>query len=314
MQFNHPARTLVLVWAALLLLFTTTTMTQMTALPIRLVTFNIRYAATSLDHAERPWAERAPLVVGLLRDAAAAAAARDPPAETVIGLQEVLRAQLDDVKAGLGPEWAHLGVGRDDGADAGEFNPLLYRPAALRMLSNRTRWLSPTPDVPSFGWGAGSRRMINAAVFEHLASGRQFVAANTHLDNASREARARGVMVALDVIRAVQAQWGPLAVSLTGDFNSEPDADAYSALAATGYMEELYNVTQESQRHGDYDTFTGFDPDREQEEGKRIDFIWLGPKEENRWQVDRYEVLSNVKDGVYLSDHRAVIGDVQILF
>jgi endonuclease/exonuclease/phosphatase family metal-dependent hydrolase len=279
-------------------------------LPLRLVTFNIRYAATSRQTNEKPWSIRAPLVVSQLQGAAANASSG---AETIIGLQEVLKGQLDDLSAGLGSAWAHIGVGRDDGKEAGEHNPILYRPSALRLLFNETKWLSPTPDTPSFGWNAGSRRLINIAVFEHIKTGKQFIAANTHLDNASSEARSKGVQVALDVIKDVQAKWGPLAVSLTGDFNSQPNADAYNTVFSSGYLNELYNITQASERFGEYDTYTGFDPTKEKEVSQRIDFIWLGPVAEKRWEADRYEVLSNVKDGVYLSDHRAVVGDVKMV-
>ena len=54
----------------------------------------------------------------------------------IIGLQEVLDAQLNDIRAGLGSAWTHVGVGRDDGHEAGEYSALLYRPAELRLLFN----------------------------------------------------------------------------------------------------------------------------------------------------------------------------------
>lgn len=70
-------------------------------------------------------------------------------------MQEVLKEQLDDVLTGLNadraqsePEWASLGVGRDDGIAEGEFSPILYRPSVWQLQQNSTVWLSPTPDVP----------------------------------------------------------------------------------------------------------------------------------------------------------------------
>lgn len=40
--------------------------------------------------------------------------------------QEVLHNQLLDIQSLLGPEWAYVGVGRDDGQKAGEYSPIFY--------------------------------------------------------------------------------------------------------------------------------------------------------------------------------------------
>lgn len=279
-------------------------------LPLRVVSFNIRYNATNLFTNEKPWADRKPYVVGQLKDTIARAPSG---AQTFFGLQEVLLNQLQDIGSGLGSDWTYIGVGRDDGKTKGEYNPIFYRKSAVRLLSQTTKWLSPTPDVPSFGWDAGSRRMVNIGVFEDVETGERYIAANTHLDNASSEARSKGVQVVLDTIKSVQQNCGPSAVFLTGDFNSEPGEDAYAAMVDSGCLGDLQTTATASQRFGDYDTFTGFDPTKVDSDKKRIDFIWVGPLADKSWQVVRYEVLSNVKNDVYLSDHRAVVGDVSIV-
>lgn len=276
--------------------------------PLRLVTFNIRYAATSLAPNEKPWPVRLPLLVDqLVRTAAEAPAG----AAVLVDMQEVLDGQLRDIGTALGPEWAHIGVARDDGATKGEYNPILYRPDQLRLLHDETRWLSPTPDVPSYGWGAACRRVVTAGVFELVAGGGRFIAANTHLDHVSSEARERGVGVVLETVEALQSAWGPVAVSLTGDFNSEPGEDAYRAMVRSGYMEDLYGAAGPERRFGPYETYTGFSPEKDRQ--KRIDFIWLGPAQDKRWKVDRYEVLSNTQNWTFLSDHRAVVGDMRLV-
>lgn len=275
-------------------------------LPVRLISWNIRYAATSRETNEQPWSRRKPLVVQTVADKVAQAPAGAVP---VIGMQEVLEGQLKDIKAGLGKGWAHIGVGRDDGRGRGEFTPILYQPAVLSLVWSEVKWLSPTPDKPSFGWGGGSRRVVVLAVFEHAATGRRFLAANTHLDNASGEARREGVRVALDRIKAAQKTYGPLPVSLTGDFNSAPGGDAYSTVTADGYLAELYETAAPSQRFGPYDTYTTFS----RTTGSRIDFAWLGPVADKKWQIDRYEAIDNVVNGVYASDHRAIMGDLQLV-
>ncbi|KAL2021684.1 hypothetical protein VTK56DRAFT_6776 [Thermocarpiscus australiensis] len=296
-----------------------------TTLPIRLVTFNIRYAATSRAPNEKPWSDgpctqptdcRRPHVINQLTRIDLSA---PPGAVTLLGLQEVLAVQLADIKTGLGGggggggrDWAHIGVARDDGAARGEYCPILYRTDALRVLYAETKWLSPTPDSVSYGWGAGSRRVVTVGVFEAVATGTRFIHANTHLDNVSGRARVEGIKVVLARIRAVQEAWGPLGVSLTGDFNSEPGRDGYRVLAESGYMRELFDLAGAEGKvvGANRLTFTGFTPGQS---GSFIDFIWIGPAAEGRFTLQRYEILSNVVEGVYISDHRAVVGDVTLV-
>ncbi|WYZ46696.1 hypothetical protein EsH8_IX_000921 [Colletotrichum jinshuiense] len=287
-------------------------------LPIRVVSFNIRYDAGSRESGEKPWWDllcpiakdrcRQPHVIDAISNAASGA---PKDAVTIIGLQEVLDNQLKDIQNGLGSGWAHIGVGRDDGKKSGEYSPIFYRPDALKLVYQETKWLSPTPDQVSFGWGAGSRRIVTIAVFEHIASGKKFIHANTHLDNVSSQARTEGIKVAVARIQSVQATYGPLGVSLTGDFNSDPNGDAYKTLSATGFLGELYNLATPAQRIGPNQlTYTTFDTSKQ---GSRIDFIWLGPKSANKYSVQRYEIFNNNVNGMLISDHRPVVGDVTLL-
>jgi len=275
----------------------------------RSISFNIRYAASASTY-ERPWSTRGSLVINQLQSATTSATSVG--SIPVIGLQEVLHQQLLDIKKGLGPDFAHLGTGRDDGKQAGEYVPLLYQPSVLKLVSSTQKWLSPTPDVPSFWPGAGSRRYVIVGVFDIIKTGRRIIVANTHLDNASQTARVEGIKVALKTIRDVRAQFGTdLPVLMTGDFNSVPGTgDAYGTTVSDGLLSDLRTVAKPEQRFGPEGTFSGFEPGKEP--NNRIDFIWLGPNATADWQVSRYEVLGNVVGGVYISDHRAVQGDVTL--
>ncbi|KAI1209243.1 Endonuclease/exonuclease/phosphatase [Annulohypoxylon truncatum] len=276
------------------------------SLPIRIVSFNIRYAATSLETNEKPWSDRRTGLINQLKTVTDNATSDG--AVAVLGLQEVLDAQLKDIKSGLGSAWTHYGFGRDDGAKSGEYNPIIYRTDVLKLLYSEQKWLSPTPDKVSFGWGAGSRRVSVIAVFEHIATGKRFIHANTHLDNVSSQARSEGIKVVVSRIQAVQEQYGPLGVTLTGDFNSAPGEDAYTTLSDTGYLTELWNSG--ATRLGTNQlTYTGFSTT-----GKsRIDFVWLGPTADKLYSAQQFEFLNNYIDNVFISDHRAVVADLTIL-
>jgi endonuclease/exonuclease/phosphatase family metal-dependent hydrolase len=230
-----------------------------------------------------------------------------------ICLQEVLHAQLTDIMAGLNadahePEWAYIGVGRDDGKKGGEYSPVLYRPSQWRLLENRTVWLSPTPDRPSIGWDAACVRLLTVGVFEHCERGRRVVAMNTHMDHVGKMARREGAKLILKVMDdLMKKEQRP--VFLAGDFNSETNEEAYKVLAAAeSPVRDLRDDVSEPKRYGEEHTFTGFAGDRP----SRIDFLFLSKG--GGWRVMDYGVLANrFGDGVYSSDHRAVVGDVRLL-
>ena len=303
-------------------------------LRLRLLTYNIRYATSSPSKGERPWADRAPLVLNQIRhETWPLTKAAGGAATGFVCLQEVLHAQLLDVLHGLnglpppsgphaepprGPVWAHVGSGRDDGKTKGEYSPIIYPVDAFDLLHAETVWLSPTPDRPGKGWDAGSIRILTVAVFEHKASKRRVVASNTHLDNAGAKSRLESVAVILKTLKRVEGEWGrggEVGIFLTGDFNSFPTQEAYKAMKDSGYLRDVHDAVGPESRHGEGITFTGFQPDKEKHLQGRIDFVWLGPQGgEDRWAVDQYSVLPNrFEAGVYLSDHRAVVGDVTLL-
>lgn len=313
-------------------------------LSIRVITHNIRYAAQDLSKNERPWEDRAPLVIQQLQHemqpTIAPTKTDSPLAQTLmpysgafICLQEVLHRQLVDVLAGLnnidaikgdtemaaGPTWEHIGVGRDDGQRKGEYSPILYPVKLFKPLHNQTMWLSPTPDMPSKGWDADSIRIMTFGVFEHLSTKRLVLAANTHLDNTGKQSRLESVDLIIKTLKRVHNQWAgnqSVGVVLTGDFNSFPTQEAYIALKANGWFRDLHGEVDEKYRYGDENTFTAFSPDQFKESHGRMDFIWLGPTLDGKQpcQTDGYAVLPNVFDtGIYVSDHRAVVGDITLL-
>ncbi|KAI1097641.1 Endonuclease/exonuclease/phosphatase [Jackrogersella minutella] len=276
------------------------------ALPQRIVSFNIRYDASDRQDGEKPWSDRSTGVIDQLKTVINIAVTDG--AVPIIGLQEVLDNQLADIQGGLGVEWNHFGFGRDDGSKEGEYNPILFRTDIVKLVHSEQKWLSPTPDEPSFGWDAGSRRVSVIAVFEHLATGKRFIHANTHLDNASGQARSEGIKVVVARIQAVQQQYGPLGVTLTGDFNSEAGGDAYAALEATGYLTEVSK--SEAKLVGTNQlTYTGFSGAGI----SKIDFVWFGPSSENLYSAQQYEILNNDIGGTFISDHRPVVADVTLL-
>ena len=59
----------------------------------------------------------------------------------VFGAQEVLNNQLNDLLDRL-PEYAYVGVGREDGKTKGEYAPIFYRKDRFSVEKNGNFWLA----------------------------------------------------------------------------------------------------------------------------------------------------------------------------
>ncbi|KAF7596747.1 hypothetical protein BBP40_000175 [Aspergillus hancockii] len=300
-------------------------MRSSTELPLRILTHNIRYATKSPFKGERPWEERKqPLLNELLYNT------RNQDA--FICLQEVLHNQLIDIHSGLNVKqstvstkaeensWTYIGVGRDDGHEAGEYSAIFYRPSVWQLRHWETVWLSETPDVPSKSWDAASIRIVTIGVFTHHTSRRTILAMNTHLDDQGSRSRFEAAHIILRKIndyRTGEYRNIISGVFLTGDLNSEATQEAYSVLTGPeSPLVDAARLVDQAEHYGDHLTWTGFG--YEEEDPSRIDYILLGPgpvkvlnNEGRLWKVEGYSVLANrFDDGVFNSDHRAVVVDV----
>jgi endonuclease/exonuclease/phosphatase family metal-dependent hydrolase len=269
------------------------------ALPIRLLTHNIRYATTSPFTGEKPWADRKPLIINEFKYNTL------HNTESFICLQEVLHNQIVDIMSGLGSDWTYIGVGRDDGKEKGEYSPLIFRKAAWEVESWKTIWLNEDGSVGKKGWDAGSVRIVTVGHFKHIASKKKILGLCTHFDNSGAVSRRESAKIILKLIETESKVNGTqVPFFLAGDLNSEVSGEAYQIL--NGNASALRDTKELAQwRYGNQYTFTGFD-----EEKTLIDFVFLGPRGGSDWEVQGYSVLPNrFDDGVYNSDHRAVVVD-----
>lgn len=226
---------------------------------LHVMTFNLRYAGVDGPHA---WVDRRPVVHSLL--------ASERP--DLIGTQEGLAGQLDDVRADLGPGYGFVGTGRDGGR-LGEFTAIFYRVERLTALEHGVFWLSDTPDVVgSNTWGARCVRTVTWVRFLDPGTGGQFYAVNTHLDHISGYARHRAAALIRDRLAAFGTG---LPVVLTGDFNTAAGADspAYRLLTGDGGLVDAWTVAR--RRGPGYGTWHGFGP--VVADGPRIDWILVTP-------------------------------------
>ena len=222
------------------------------------MTFNLRYASASTPNS---WAQRRPVTRALLTT--------ERP--DLIGTQEGLAGQLRDIEHDLGAGYDYIGTGRN-GGDLDEHMAIFFDKARLLPRKSGSFWLSATPEVPgSISWGSRHVRMVTWALFDDLATGRRFYAVNTHLDNASENAR----RLAAQLIRERLAAFDPLPIVLTGDFNTPAQASSqvYHLLVDQAGFRDTWATAP---RHGpSYATIHNYQP--LMAAGARVDWILATP-------------------------------------
>lgn len=252
--------------------------------PVRVMSFNIRYG-TANDGAHH-WVNRRAAVIATIRD----------HAPHLLGVQEALRSQLDELKAGL-REFQELGVGRDDGGTRGEYAALLVDTLRFEVLASGTFWLSDTPDVPgSMHWGNRITRITTWARLSDRATGDTVRVYNAHWDHESQPARERSASLLLDRVARDGAPTDRVIV--VGDFNADETNPAFRALLATGTgLQDSYRVRHpEATLVGTYHAFLG------DSTGGKIDAILMG----GRWRVLASGIDRRRWGGIWASDHFAV--------
>lgn len=250
---------------------------------IKFCSFNVRYG--SANDGENGWSNRRGFCCELWKTGG----------WDIVGTQESLRGQIDEIREHA-PEYAEVGVGRDDGMSAGEHCAILYRSSRLRPLASGTFWLSETPDVVGSRFpGTRHSRICTWAHFLDVEAGRAFWVYNAHTDHESQPAREHASHL---IIERALSRGDADPVVLMGDFNASPDNPAI--LQLTGPGSPFRNDTYASMHPGDIDAFTyhGFTGAAEGREAK-IDYIFASPE----WTVDSSEIVRTHVDGRYPSDH-----------
>lgn len=82
----------------------------------------------------------------------------------IFGTQEGKYPQLQDLRQAM-PGYDYIGVGRDDGKQAGEHSAIFYRTDKFEVLEHGDFWLSEITDRPNKGWDAFCPVSVRGASF-----------------------------------------------------------------------------------------------------------------------------------------------------
>ncbi len=257
--------------------------------PLMTMTFNIRYGTA--NDGDNRWAVRREFLIDVMREQAA----------DVVGLQEALDFQIDEITAAL-PVYGVIGVGRDDGARKGEYTAILFRRDRFQVSDAGTFWFSDTPDViASKSWG---NRITRICTWTRLVDrdGRAFWHYNVHLDHESQPSRERSAALLRQRI-AERRQPGEPAI-VTGDFNAGEQNPAVATMTAGGALLDTFRVKHPDEQ--EVGTFSAFDVAKTGKE--KIDYVFVPPGTD----VMRAEIVRTNRSGRTPSDHFPVVAQIRL--
>ncbi len=237
----------------------------------RAATYNVRQLNAGDDAKGNGWERRLPVIASLIRY-------HD---FDIFGAQEVFHSQLEDLLGTL-PGYGYTGVGRDDGAEAGEYSVVFYKRDRFELLDSGHFWLAEDSTRPNKGWDAKYVRICCWGRFLDRETQERFWFFSLHTDHKGERAQVESCRLVLDKIRMMCC--GERAV-LTGDFNVGETSESYAVLRDSGLLSDTYDLAEI--KYAWTGTENGFDPDRKT--FRHIDYLFVTPG----FRVLRYGILTD---------------------
>jgi endonuclease/exonuclease/phosphatase family metal-dependent hydrolase len=252
---------------------------------LNVATYNVRYDNKDDSLKGNGWKQRYPVIAQMIQF-------NDLD---VFGTQEAKFHQLNNLGEVL-PGYKWIGIGRDDGKQAGEFSAIFYKAEKFKILKQGNFWLSTITDRPNKGWDAALPRICTWAQFQDIKTGFKFYFFNLHMDHVGVQARKESVHLVLAKIKEMAP--GQPSV-FTGDFNVDQNNESYAEVLSTGVLKDCFDLAPIKLANSN--TFNGFKID--QPGDARIDHIFVT----KHFDVKRYGILTNTYHGKLPSDHYPVV-------
>jgi endonuclease/exonuclease/phosphatase family metal-dependent hydrolase len=253
------------------------------------MSYNIRYDITTSNAS--PWTERHTAISSQIKRFDV----------DIVGMQEVLVHQRQQLLTDL-PAFASVGVGRDDGINAGEFSPIFYKADRFQLLVSSTFWLSPTPEIPSKGWDAALNRICTYAQFVDRQSKDTFWVFNTHFDHVGETARMKSAELILQKMKEVTKGTNQ-AVIFCGDLNLNDDHSTITFIQSQ--LKDALLVSKQLKTNMNR-TFNNFDLTTPA--SKRIDYIFTN----ENLIIQSFETIVEPFGVSYPSDHFPILAKLKI--
>ncbi len=215
------------------------------------------------------------------------------------GVQEATAQWLDLLDGALGEAYAHVGEPRDNSRGT-EYSAVFYRKDKFTLLDSGTEWLSETPQqAGSKSFLSSYPRICTWATLQNNETKTVYTHLNTHLDHLLEYTREKQAQLLVGKIEQLE-KTGP--VVCTGDFNTEEGAAAYQMVAAA--LDDTKFAAAETDSGKTFHNYGRLLLSKR----KPIDFIFVT----KGTPVQRYKIIDNTAQGMYLSDHYGLCADVEI--
>lgn len=266
----------------------------------RVLGCNIRVALPEDDAIGRGWTARKKACIQLIK-------AQKPD---LIGFQEVLKAQADDLKREM-PDYGCFGFeGPEMDVNPETYNGIaknlvMYAKKRYEMISAGCYWLSETPEIGgSKSWNTARARHVNWLRLKDRQSGHEFRIMAVHLDHKDQEARNKqGQLIVKET-----AQYLPdFPQLLIGDFNVDATNPVYDIITKGGWEDTYRTIHGSGEPGATFHNFLG--KEYQKTSGKttgKIDFIFTRGK----LKAEGAKIIMDQVDGIYPSDHYFVTAEV----
>lgn len=259
---------------------------SVTAQEMNVATFNIRNGGSLKPGQVRPkrgdykkfngWDDRKDILCDMVQF----------EAFDIFGVQEARYGQIEYMLERM-PEYRYIGVGRDDGVQKGEHCAIFYLKSKFKVLEHGDFWLSETPDVPSFGWGAKYRRVCTWGLFKNKKTKELFYLINTHVNWGKSSANSAKMLVEFVKEKCTKTD----NVILMADFNATQTSELYKIITSSGF-EDTYQSSK--YRFAPTGTGQGFRPHYFTE--RRIDHIFVSKGiKSSRYGLLNYHYFRDIK-------------------
>ena len=244
-------------------------------------TYNVRYKNGDDTDAGNGWNTRRTYLINLVNF-------QQPD---LLGVQEALPAQMTDLKNGL-TDYGTIGVGRNDGANSGEYSAIFYRKERMVLIDHGDFWLSDTPYKPSKGFpsqggGTSYYRICTWGKFYDKATGVTLFHFNTHMD-LDETNRQQSFYLIKQKIQELASTTAPVIIS--GDYNAVQTGDAYKLFLNSGFLIDSYEkAKQKFMTNGTCPGFNSESYSTVSGQLRRIDHIFVT---KNAFNVNHYAVLN----------------------
>ena len=250
-------------------------------LEISCLSFNIRFA--NPNDGINVWGKRSKHVSGLIQKYD----------DDIIGVQEALLSQIEDIRKDLGHIYEIYAVGRGGEGKNNESCAILCKRERFLILDKGTFWLSETPDIIGSKLdGSTLPRICSWMRLFDFYNERVIFVFNTHLDHMNSKIRFRMVEILNSYLEKLLINSISRNVILMGDFN------AISNEETIGFIKEKLNDSCLDEKEFTFHGWTG------KNQYGRIDYIFY---KENRMELKIFKTIKDEfeEDGIkkYPSDH-----------